>query len=153
MANDDFLKKLQESLHTGEKNDEVVDHLKEIDEKADELTFQKAAENLDKRVEESGSITEMSEEERDQAEEEYAELLAAQQENDEKLRFLANIEERNVAITRIKKEFEEVKKDYSIRVKSIHEQKITLMAEFEKKYGKKTTEEHDFGTEPSTEIE
>jgi hypothetical protein len=140
---DDFLKKLQDSLQEGKKDDSVVDRLKEIDEKADKLTFQEAAENLDKRIEESGSMEELSEENRKKMEDEYAKLIAEQEKNDEKLSFLANIEQRNVEIANLKREFESVKKGYALKIAQIQEEKITLMGEFEKKYETKPEDEYN----------
>jgi len=151
---EDFLKKLQESLEKGEKNEDVVDHINEINELADKITAGEAGENLDKRIEEGGGVSEeMSEEERNKVEEEYAKIVAEQKANDERLRFLANIEQRNVEIKRLKDEFERVKKGYKVKIAQIHEQKITLMAEFEKKYGTKADDELDFGSKSSPEIE
>jgi len=152
MGKEDFLKNLKESLEKGEKNEEVVEHLNEIDKLADQITSGAAAEKLDKRVEESGVNEEMGEEERKKAEEEYAKILAKQKENDEKLRFLANIEQRNVEISSLKNEFESVKIGYKVKIQQLMEEKITLMAEFEKKYGTKAEEYTDF-SEPDKEIE
>ncbi len=151
-GNMDFLKNLQESLETGEKNDEIVDHLNEIDKKADELTFQDAAEKMDKRIEEAEPLKEMSEEERKVAEEEYSKVLAEQKENDAKLAFLANIETRNAEIKGLVAEFETKKERYSKLIAEIQEIKVNLMAEFELKYGTKAEDEFDFGPEPDTDL-
>lgn len=152
---DDFLKNLQESLNSGEKNDDLVKHLEEIDKKADELTSNEAAELLTKRIEDEGDgfAKEMSEDEREKAEEELAELMAEQKENDERLRFLANIEQRNSEIEKLKAEFESVKKGYAVKIEKIQEIKINLMAEFEVKYGEKAEDSYDFGPEPNTDLE
>lgn len=153
MPTEDFLKKLQESLNKGEKNDEVVNHMNEINELADKITAGEAGEKLDKRIEESGVSKEMSEEERNKVEEEYTKILAEQKANDERLRFLANIEQRNVKIGNLKSEFESVKKGYEIKIAQIHEEKIMLMAEYEKKYGTKADDEYNSGSKSSPEIE
>ena len=140
---EDFLKKLSDSLKTGEKNEELVEHLNEINEKASKMSGQDAAQKMDDRIKEVGEISEVDEEERKEAEQEYAEILAEQKENDEKLRLLANIIE----------DFETTKKKYSKLIAEIQETKITLMGDFEAKYGEKATDAFDFGPEPNTELD
>lgn len=151
MGNDDFLKKLQDSLNKGEKNEEITDYLNEINEKAELL--KNPIVDIDDRLEKSGLAEAIDEEKRDDLEKEYQEILSEQQKNDEKLRFLANIEQCNVEITKLKSDFNEVKRKYSEQIQKIQDQKIMLMGEFEKKYGKKAEDEYNFGTEPNTEIE
>ena len=144
--NDDFLKKLQDSLQSGEKNDEIVDHLNEINEKANKMNFNEAAENLDNRIAEAGAKEKVTEMELKEAEEEYAQVVAEQQKNDEQLAFLAHIESRNAEVKRLKEE-------YSKAIEKIQKEKITLMIEYEKKYGTKATDDFDFGPEQDTELE
>jgi len=154
---DDFLKNLSKSLKSGEQNDDIVKHLKEIDEKADNMTIEEASESFDKRLEEVGKIPDMTEEEREKAEEEYSNVLAEQKEIDERLAMLASIESRNVEIKKLKFEFEEklekLKKNYSKIMNDIQEEKIILMGEFKKKYGTEASDEYDFGLEPNTDLD
>lgn len=148
----DFLKNLQNSLESGKKNDDVVNHLNEIHEKADEITPQDVAEHVE-RVKNTVVKGEKNEKVREKAEEEYIKIMAEQKVNDEKLRFLALIEQRNVEIIHLKEEFETVKIKYSKKIEDVNNQKITLMVEFEKKYEKKAEEFDDFGREIDTKLE
>lgn len=146
MANDDFLKKLQESLKAGEKNSDIVNHLNEIDKRASQMTGHEAAQKMDDRIKEFGETKEVSEKERQEAEEELAELMSQQKENDEKLKFLSSIEGINVEIKKTKDKFSEI-------IEVLQQQKITLMTDFEKRYGEKAEDLYDFGPEPNTELD
>jgi hypothetical protein len=147
---EEFLKNLQESVESGEKNDDIINHLNEIGKRADGVT----SEMVEDQCKRSAKIKpELNKKEREKAQEEYTKLIVEQKENDEKLRFLANIESRNSQIRTLKDEFETLKIDYGKKIENIHDQKINLMAEFEKKYGKKAEDEYDFGPEPDTTIE
>lgn len=144
MEKNDFLKNLQESVESGEKNDDIVNHLNEIDKKASNVT-PTMSKNLEKQF--AKVKPEIDEKEREKAEEEYLKLMVEQEENDEKLRFLANIESRNNEIRKMKEEFESVKLGYSKKIETLHKEKINLMVEYEKKYEKKAEDEYDFTPE------
>lgn len=153
MGNDDFLKQLQNSLISGQKNENIVDRMKEISEKASKMTGLEAAEKIDKRIKAVGEVKKATEEEFKESEEEFIKLLAEQKENDEKLRLLAEIEQHNIEIEKIKFEFEKVKKKYSSTIEAIRKNKITLIVKFEKKYGEKAEDNFDFGPEQNTNLE
>jgi hypothetical protein len=149
---DDFIKNLQQSLETGDAQSEAAKYLNEIDKKADEIKGD-VSEKIDKRIKESGEKVELDEDEREEAQQELVEVMAAQKDNDEKLKCLAQIEAQNARMRRIKDEFSSVKEKFSKKVKEIYEYKITLMVDFEQKYGAKADEVYDFGDEPSTDLE
>lgn len=142
MPNPDFLKKLQESLQKGEKS-EVSEYINEIDKLANTLSAQQAAENLDKRIKENKPVEEMGEEDRKNAEALLNQLDKEQKENDEKLAFLAEIQQKISNIDKINTEYEAAKFGYEKKIEKLEDEKITLINDFEKKYGTSAINEYN----------
>lgn len=152
-----FLKKLEDSLKEGKKKDDIINHFNKINKLADNIDIQEAAHRLDERIKHVGEKEKANKETYQEAEEEFVKLMSEQSKSEEKLALLAEIETKNSEIRNLKREYEEkvinIKNKYSKIISLIDEKKITLMIEFEKKYGNKAEDSFDFGQQPDKNLD
>jgi len=164
-----FLDNLKKSLEDEKPNDDVVNHLNEIDKKASTMDEKSAQDALDKRIKAAGEKPELTQKEREELEKEYVKFQKEEEELNKKLARLAYIESLNDEIRKLKEDFQEIKEKYTKTIQKedfqeikekytktiqeVHDNKIKLMADFESIYGTKAEDEYNFGSEPSTKLD
>lgn len=136
----DFLKKMQQALVTGEKDEELAEFLNEIDKKADEVEDPKKA--VEARMANAGE-KEADEDKKKLSQEEIAEFNKKVEDElkteDEKWAMLAIIENMKSELGRIAKAYQELKKKYEEDMKEIQANIDKSVEEFEKNFGEVDT--------------
>ena len=137
----EFLKKMQQALVTGKKDDDVVDYIKTLDEKANKI------ENPTKAVEdrlksanekEKSSIEETEKPSMEEVEKMNKEMEELNKKEAEKLAMFAHIENMKSILKKIKSEFETLKEKYEKNIATISENIEKSEKEFNERYGELT---------------
>jgi len=133
----DFLKKMQQALVTGKKDEELTEYMKTIEEKAEKVIEpNKAIENRlkdagekilsDKEIEELSSVEKVAH---------NKEIMDEIKQEDEKWAMLAIIENMKSELNKLKVDFEKLKEKYEDNISKITENIEKSEKKFEETYG------------------
>lgn len=133
----DFLKKMQQALVTGKKDEELTEYMKTIEEKAEKVIEPNKA--IENRLKEAGEKI-LSDKEREELSsvEKVAhnkEIMDEIKQEDEKWAMLAIIENMKSELNKLKVDFEKLKEKYEDNISKITENIEKSENKFEETYG------------------
>jgi hypothetical protein len=133
----DFLKKLKESLESGEKNEDLVSHLNVVEEKSVEISKTgKAEELIEKRLEMAGErVVDLSKDEIKAINKTSERLMNKMKEEDEKWSERALILNMKQDVKKIEDDFKELKEKYLKTIQEMNDRVVELEKAFKQKYG------------------